>query len=197
MAGEKAYNCFTLYNALKLHFESDYDAVKYNFKTRVNAKSFFKRRDKYFFDKVAKRHEQDLCRFLVSNFINDISYIGDMLDDTSERNYTETVKRHESLSYMFKNDMSYLSINYNSFDELLVTPNGQHPALVKEYMQGSVTIESVVMINQATRFMVNADKNITETMLWPDISRKIQKYSPFVKSDINIIRKSVLNQFTS
>ena len=42
------FESYKLYNALKLHFETDYDAVKYHYKTRVNAQSFFKRRDKYF-----------------------------------------------------------------------------------------------------------------------------------------------------
>ena len=197
MAGEQAYNCFTMYNALKLHFESDkYDAIKFNFKTRVNAKSFFKRRDKYFFDKLAKRHQQDLCRFMVANFINDVNYVGDMLDDTAEKYYNSLVKKHESLSYMFKNDMSTLSCTYESFDKLLDSPDGQHPAIVREYMQDNISLETVVLLNQLTNFMARADKNITETIAWPDLSRKIHKYSPFVKGDINKIRTIVLNQFT-
>jgi hypothetical protein len=197
MAGEAAYNCFTLYNALKLHFETDkYCAIKFNFKTRVNSKSFFKRRDKYFFDKLHRRHGQDLCRFMVSNFIHDVSYVGDMLDDNAEKHYNGLVKRHESLSYVFKNDMSTLSCEYNSFDTLLVSQDGQHPAIVREYMQGNICLESVVLLNQLTNFMRRADKDITETIAWPELSRKIHKYSPFVKGDINKLREIILKQFT-
>lgn len=197
MAGEAAYNCFTMYNALKLHFETDkYDAIKFNFKTRVNSKSFFKRRDKYFFDKLARRHQQDLCRFMVANFIHDIKYVGDMLDDTAEKHYNGLVKRHESLSYVFKNDMSTLSCGYDSFDALLVSQDGQHPAIVREYMQGNICLESVVLLNQLTNFMRRADKDITETIAWPELSRKIHKYSPFVKGDINKLREIILKQFT-
>ena len=37
------FDSYKLYNALKLHFESDtYDAVKYNFHTTVNHNSLFK-----------------------------------------------------------------------------------------------------------------------------------------------------------
>ena len=40
------YESYKLYNALKLHFESDsYDAVKYNYKTSLKPTSFFKRKD--------------------------------------------------------------------------------------------------------------------------------------------------------
>ena len=39
------FESYKLYNALKLHFETDnYDAVKYNFKTSVKPQSFFKRK---------------------------------------------------------------------------------------------------------------------------------------------------------
>ena len=70
------YESYKLYNALKLHFESDYDAVKYNFKTTVKPQSFFKRKDKYFFAKIAKTYEKDLLEFYVSNFKNDMKYVG-------------------------------------------------------------------------------------------------------------------------
>ena len=43
------YLAFQIYQSLKLHFTSDYDAVKYNFKTAVKRGSFEKRRDRYFF----------------------------------------------------------------------------------------------------------------------------------------------------
>lgn len=196
-SSQDAYDCFVLYNAIKLHFETDkYDCIKFNYKTRVNAKSFFKRRDKYFFDKVAKRHGKDVRRFLVSNFINEVSYIGEMLDDKGERNYNDMIKRHESLSYTFKGDMSMLSDQYDYFDDLLLTPEGQHPAIVKEYMQGNICLETIVMVNKLTQFMSKADKEITETISWPEISRKIHKYSPFVNGDINIIRKTIMKSFT-
>jgi hypothetical protein len=43
------FESYKLYNALKLHFEGSYDAVKYNYKTNVTPKSFLNRKDKYFF----------------------------------------------------------------------------------------------------------------------------------------------------
>ena len=74
------FDSYKLYNALKLHFENDtYDAVKYNIKTTVNPNSFFKRRDKYFFAKIGK-NQKDIQNFFVFNFIEDMKYVGDMMD---------------------------------------------------------------------------------------------------------------------
>ena len=64
------FESYKLYNALKLHFETNYDAIKYNFKSNVTPQSFFKRKDKYFFAKLAKKYNGELKEFYVSQLIN-------------------------------------------------------------------------------------------------------------------------------
>jgi hypothetical protein len=44
--------------------------------------------------------------------------------------------------------------------------------------------------------MNKADKEITETIVWPDVSRKIRKYSPFVSYDLEKAKNIVLRVFT-
>jgi hypothetical protein len=55
----------------------------------------------------------------------------------------------------------------------------------------------VVIINKLTGFMNKADKEITETIVWPDISLKIRKYDPFVRVNLDKMKKIVLKVFTS
>ena len=45
--------------------------------------------------------------------------------------------------------------------------------------------------------MDKADKQITETIMWPDISRKVHKYDPFVSIDRDKMIKIVTKGFTS
>ena len=81
------YDAYRYYMAIKLHFESNsYNAIKYQYKTSVNQKSFWKRHDKYHFAKVAKRcsTEQDLIDFFVCYFSSDLKWVGDMLDRNDE-----------------------------------------------------------------------------------------------------------------
>ena len=66
------WEAYTLFSALKLHFESDgYDAIKYNFKTSARPNSFNKRKDRFFFAKLAKKYPTDaaLKDFLIANFV--------------------------------------------------------------------------------------------------------------------------------
>lgn len=192
------FESYKLYNALKLHFETDgYDAVKYNYKTRVNSQSFFKRRDKYFFAKLGKSYGKDLVKYYVSNFIKDVKYVGDMLGPDGESNYHDMIKVHESLTYRFKNDINTLSSMVNSFDELLECKDNEYPLVINKLLQEEICLETVVILNKLTRFMNRADKQITETIMWPDISRKVHKYDPFITIDSDKMKKIVIKSFTN
>lgn len=192
-----SFDSYRLYQSLKLHFETDsYDAVKYNFKTSASPQSFFKRRDKYFFAKVGKKmsNQQELVSFYVANFINEVSWVGEMVNGEGDRNYAHYKKIHESLSYNFKNDINNLD---GSLDDLLTSVNGEHPPLIKRYLQGDILLESVAILNKMTGFMSRANKQITETLLWPDVYRKVTKYQSFVNPDVKKCKKIVLEGFTS
>ncbi len=192
------FESYKLYNALKLHFETDgYDAIKYHYKTRVNPQSFFKRRDKYFFAKLGKNYGKDLIKYYVSNFIKDVKYVGDMLGPEGESNYNDMLKVHESISYKFKNDINTLSSMVNSFDEMLECKDNEYPVVIQAFMQEEICLETVVILNKLTRFIERADGQITETIMWPDISRKVNKYDPFVMIDHNKMKKIVLKHFTN
>lgn len=185
------FEVYKLYNALKLHFEQDsYDAVKYNFKTTVNPNSFFKRKDKYFFAKLGK-NQKDLQNFFVFNFIEDMKYVGDMMDIEGQQNYTKHKKIHESIHREFEKDINTIT---EQFDDLLVVNNiNTPPKIIEMWMEEDVSLETVVILNSCTDFVYWEGKKITETLFWPDVSRKIIKYGPFVNFNrekcINILKK--------
>jgi len=190
------FEAFSLYQAIKLHFESDsYDAVKYNYKTSAKPQSFWKRKDKYFFAKIGKRFEtaEQLKFYYISHFIRDNKWIGDMISNDGP--YNDWIKVNESLGYIFEQDLYKLSEEATSFDDLFKI-NG-HPKIVEKYMQGDISLETVVILNRLVGFMDKADKEITETIVWPDLSRKIRKYTPFVLCNADRMKKIILKVFTS
>ena len=183
------FESYKLYQALKLHFEGSYYAIKYNFKTNASPNSFFKRKDKYFFAKIA-RNQKDLMNYYVFNFIEDVKYIADMED----KHYAKHKKIHDSLTRTFQDDINKLSEEH-SFDELLTAgDNNQAPKIIEKWMHEEITLETIVIMNALTNFVHWEGKKITETIFWPDLSRKITKYEPFVKYDrekyINIVKKA-------
>ena len=82
------------------------------------------------------------------------------------------------------------------FDKLFITEQ-THPLIIKLLMREEVHLETVIILDSMIGFMDRESKKITETIIWPDISRKIKKYSPFVKFDhikmLNIVKKGFTN----
>ena len=190
------FESYKLYNALKLHFETNYDAVKYNFKSNVSPQSFFKRKDKFFFAKLAKTYESELKEFYVANFKNDVKYVGDMLNEGGERYYRDHKKIMESLTYQFQTDINKLNDMDVSFDSLLEAEDNNHPLIIKLWMQEEILLETVVILDSIIGFVERENKNITDTIIWPDIYRKIMKYKPFVKFDRNKCLNLLKETFT-
>jgi hypothetical protein len=83
-----------------------------------------------------------------------------------------------------------------SFDELFtLTASSPYPAVITNYLQDEICIETVVILDQLTGFMKRL--NVTDTIVWPEVSKKIRKYGPFVRFDKTKAKETVLKVFTS
>ena len=123
------FESYKLYNALKLNFEQEsYDAIKYNFKTNIKPQSFFARKDKYFFAKLAKNYGNNLLEYYVANFKNGVSYVGDMINEEGESNYTAHKKIMESLTREFEKDIN----KWGSSKSLSKTDLAKLPSYIRE-----------------------------------------------------------------
>ena len=200
MRSMEPYDVYKYYMAMKLHFESDsYEAPKYNYKTSAKPQSFFKRRDKYHFAKLGRKFDEpnELIDFFTAQFTaSDKSWVGDMLQD--EEKYTEWQKRQQSLTYNFEQDINKLAEEAGTFDDIFTILEGNnYPLVIEKYMQEEISLETVVILDRLTGFMRRADRSITETIVWPDVSKRIRKYGLLLRFDMNRMRKVILRVFTS
>ena len=96
-----AYRC---YISLKSHFTKDsYDYHKVGVLTRVTKKTFYKRKDRFWFEKFSRqKNDREVVDFFVSNFVSTTDpakmYIREMI---FQREITKIcIKRHH-LKYKF------------------------------------------------------------------------------------------------
>ena len=186
------YEVYIKYLALKSHFSDlNYDYFKYNGKVKAWRSTFDTRKDKYFFYKLSKK--KDPIEYLVANFIgsNDF-YIGNIRADESDQIYIDYKKRKESLSYIFKSDLSKMKENFN---DNIVVPNNEHPYLLRLYMRGDISLETLTLINKCVNIFDYWDKELKDDIMWPDIKLKAVKYDPFMSVDINKYREIILSNF--
>jgi len=193
----ESFDAYSYHNALKLHFTSKYDAIKYRFKTSATQQSFWKRKDKYFFAKVAKRFDdkEELIKYYVAHFVNDCKWVGDMLNNEEE--YQNWLKVNESLSYNIKQDLYKMESKYTNFDTVLSMEGKTYPSIIHEYLSKEVLLETVVVLNSLTGFVDHANKKVVDTILWPELSAKIKNYTPFIMSKTlsEKIKKDIIQIF--
>ena len=68
---------YLMYCAMKAHFgKGKYDFVQYEGKTKVSRDSFYKRKDRYFFARLAKKYDDPkvIQNWLLSNFVLDRNF---------------------------------------------------------------------------------------------------------------------------
>lgn len=174
------FEAYRTYLAIKQHFtQKSYDFFKYQGKVNVNQTNFETRKDKYQFYKLSKH--KDPINYLVSNFVlGDVKWVGDLLSDKCEETYTQWLKKQQSLTYNFTNEINKLLTN---FDDNLIVVNGQHPHLLKLYRRGDVSIETMLILNELVNFFPYWNKHIEDQVLWPELCMKLMKYKPFINFD--------------
>ena len=191
-----AYKC---YLAMKNHFTKDkYDYLKYHGKVRATHQAFYKRKDRFWFEKFArKKSDKEIEEFFVSNFIYssnpETMWIGEMIKE-GEGRYTEWKKKVQSLSYIFKEESESLFMN-NKVDDVFDCSKG-HPIVLKKFLGGSLSIESMVIYDRILGYGKNFDKKLKDPV-WETVSRRVKKYSPFLNIDVfhykKILKEVVVN----
>lgn len=172
------YDAYKIYCALKRHFNSEsYDYFKYQGKVRTTHKTFEKRNDKYFFAKLAKH--KDIEGFLVANLAYGDLWVGDLVNEqAAEKQYREWLKRRQSMSYVFRNDLDKIG----SMKEEIRVVNSQHPKLFKRYLSKEICIETLIIMNALWKGMMFMYWNeMLKDPVWRSEHNKLLKFSPFVQ----------------
>ena len=180
------FETYQHYLSLKNHFTNPkYDFFKYGAKTRASVTSFNKRKDKYWFEKTSRKYsDKEVVDFLVSNFTATDNpqnlWIGEIIN-SGERNYSEWRKRQQSLTYLFKEQSNEL-LSENELETLFNCTKG-HPLILKKFLSGSVSLETLTIFDKVFHFSKNFDKKLDDPV-WESVSLKLKKYSPFLNIDM-------------
>ena len=181
-----AFDAYRCYLSLKNHFTKDhYDYIKYRGKTRATQQAFYKRKDRFWFEKFARqKNDKEVEEFFVSNFVSttdpETMWIGDMIKN-GEARYVDWKKKVESLSYNFNQEASQLFDDKN-LDEIFDCSKG-HPPILKSYLGGNTSLETMVICDKILGYRDNFDKRLDDPV-WKNVSRKMKKYHPFLNIDV-------------
>lgn len=189
------FDAYKTYLALKNHFtKPKYDYFKYAGKSRASVESFNKRKDKYWFERISRqKNDEEIKDFFLSNFVGvdnpSILWIGELIRE-GESCYKDWTKRQQSLRYLFTQESEDL-LDQGNLEEVLDTSK-QHPIILKKFLSGNISIETLTIWDKIFLFRSNFDQKLLDPV-WEIVSLKIQKYSPFLNIDIQDYKKTLRN----
>jgi len=181
------FETYQTYLSMKSHFTNrKYDFFKYGGKSRATMASFNKRKDKYWFEKTSRKYsDKEVLDFLLSNFVSannpENLWIGEIIN-SGERTYAEWMKRQQSLTYLFKEQSNELLYN-KKLNEVFDCSNNKHPIVLKKYLGGEISLETLMILEKVFSFVKNFDKKLTDPV-WETVSLKIKKYTPFLNINV-------------
>ena len=189
------FETYQTYLSMKSHFTNrKYDFFKYGGKSRATMASFNKIKDKYWFEKTSRKYsDEEVLNFLLANFVSTDNpqnlWIGEIIN-SGERNYSQWMKRKQSLTYLFKEQSNELLSDTN-LKEVFDCSKG-HPPLLKKYLGGEISLETLTILEKVFSFGENFDKKLKDPV-WETVSLKVKKYIPFL--NINMFHyKKILRE---
>ena len=192
------FETYQTYLSMKSHFTNrKYDFFKYGGKSRATMSSFNKRKDKYWFEKTSRKYsDEEVLDFLLANFVNADTpqnlWIGEMIN-SGERTYAEWMRRKQSMTYIFKEQSEKL-LSENDLEEVFKCSKG-HPPLLRKYLGGEISLETLMILEKVFSFAKNFDKKLDDPV-WETVSLKLRKYNPFL--NINVFHyKKILREIVN
>jgi len=189
------FETYQTYLSMKSHFTNrKYDFFKYGGKSRATMTSFNKRKDKYWFEKTSRKYsDEQVLDFLLANFVNADTpqnlWIGEIIN-SGERTYAEWMRRKQSLTYIFKEQSEKL-LSENDLERLFSCSKG-HPLVLKKYLGGEISLETLTILEKVFSFAKDFDKKLQDPV-WETVSLKLKKYIPFL--NINVFHyKKILRE---
>lgn len=170
-----AFQAFKFYTAIKLHFTNDnFDVFQNRGHVKGSFSTFQARRDRGLFEKLARQYSaSEFIKYIASNFMY---HNPNVIYDTpqGESNYKEFIKRRQSMTRVFENDVDYIE------NTACFSPTD----ILQSYVANKITLESAVILDKLTNWVSKLkEESPTITQLMEDDLLLVTKSHGFVKFD--------------
>lgn len=191
------FQVYQIFLALKSHFKNaGYDYRRYNGKVNASFESYMKRKDRFFFEKVAKNVNQtDMEDMVIANFVHgdtgldinpESTWIGTLATAEGKERLTQYRARMESLEYNFKKDLTVMTLHAKMHHDKSSTASpSQFPSILSLYFDGKISPETVIIIDSVLGIFKEWDKLLNGDPLWTKTGKFLRKYKALIMSSIH------------
>ncbi len=180
------YEVYKTYLGISRHFTTEsYDYIKYCGKVRCSLNSFYKNKQRFWFEKLSRKYDDDEIKELfISNYSlsddNSKIWIGNLVRE-GETLYSQWKKQQQSMTYLFREESTKL-FEDKKVDEVFDCSKG-HPILLKKYLCKELSLETLIIYDKIFGYKNNFDKRLKDPV-WESVSSRMKKYSLFLNIDV-------------
>jgi len=175
------------YIAIKLHFSTDYDAIKYQFKLKRPA-SYPKRNDKLFFNRLAR--QPDPKGLVLANLALDPNlWVGKLFEQKQVERYWAWKRYQEAQSHYFAEEIKLLEPN------TFKNEDGHLPESIRLFLSGKLSLDTLTILKDFIRFDLLWDATLADNPIWENLKKVLTKYRPFISFDRQKILSIMTKQF--
>jgi hypothetical protein len=193
------FTSYCWYLSIKQHFTTEkYDIIKSGIIPVTQATYDKKGGVKYAMERLARKYsESDLCQYFIANFINGDRY-GGIFSEEGPAIYLDWMKRKESLSYMYEQDLTALSGWISEECKLIEHPQkkhiwecvgGKHPIILRLYLSKRIMLETLVILEQLYKYRAQLDETLAYDPVWKSTSKLLGKSIPFIDIEVSTFRE--------
>jgi len=196
-----AFTAYKTYCGVVAHFSGSYDYIKQRGATRQNYNHFKKRKDKHFFNKIAKKYRtNEYCAFFVANFAERKSWIGDLvMDEDAHEVYQGWKGKMQNLTYHVTTEMRaikrFIDSKEMSKQELFKYDGKKLPIIMRLTMQNIISKETFLAMNRALHFVDYFDKVCGEDIIYKTHIDILKDYDAFLTFREEDIKQDLLSIF--
>jgi|APGre2960657373_1045057.scaffolds.fasta_scaffold37656_2 hypothetical protein len=182
----RPFEAYQTFITLKAHFKnSGFDYHKFG-KVKVAPETFERRKDRYYFEKLAKRYSRDeIVEFFLSQILANKTWVGDMLGEDAEAEHLSRLRRVQALQYQVKTEMNTLwercKEDPECFNKLFLHQDGTHPGIFRAVMEKKISAETFLVLDSilgfTKRWRMDGDP------IWEEVGIPILRYAPFLHLD--------------
>jgi len=182
----RPFEAYQTFITLKAHFKnSGFDYHKFG-KVKVAPETFERRKDRYYFEKLAKRYSRDeIVEFFLSQILANKTWVGDMLGEDAEAEHLSRLRRVQALQYQVKTEMNGLwercKEDPECFNRLFLHQDGTHPGIFRAVMEKKISAETFLVLDSilgfTKRWRMDGDP------IWEEVGIPILRYAPFLHLD--------------
>jgi len=189
------FDFYRAYLAIKLHFNTPYDVIKYCGKTKATQSDFVARNDKFIFEKWAKAcpKASDAIDVCVANSMGNVKTWAHQDIDTGMVLHTAWVAKKAAITHHISKDIYFISSYVGSkipaySDAIEKTKSGNKAPLLQLYLSGKILPDTIVALDKFSPFLEKWKGDYSNDPLVTAEVFKLVKYRPFSKPNLEKLR---------